>query len=567
MEMPSSQKILALAGVLLSMFLAALDNTIVSTAGPTIQRQLGIEPGLYVWITTSYLVASTVLVPIWGKLSDTIGRRKVLLAGIVIFLLGSLLCGLAVNATQLILSRAVQGFGSASLFTSAFAIVADLYSPRERGKLNGFFGATFGLSSVLGPLIGGFLTDTFGWHWCFFVNLPLGLIAIAFIVARMPPLLPRAVRTGTIDVGGSVALAVAVVPFLIALSFGKAELRAGETGFLWSSWQELSLFAVSVVGLVSFLLIEKRVKEPIIDLSLFKNRAFALGTLAAFVSGLTFLGAIVFLPLFMQTVVGERATGAGLTTLPLTLGIVVGNITSGRMTSSTGKYKPILVASIALSAAAFAILAFTLDTDATKLSVSWKMFLIGLGIGPAIPLFALAIQNSVPQQFIGVASSMSTFARQLGSTVGIALLGTVFSTALSANLEAKLKVATEGVPPAMLARFQAQASAGGEGGASEGAPQRSGFDRVRVEQQVRSTFAAQRSVTHDEQALAGLAVAETKAIEIVSKVEIAFKEAFTEAVRRVYLASILIALLALFVCLLVPALPLRGQAAAPVAGE
>jgi len=522
-----------------------------------------------VWITTSYLVASTVLVPIWGKLSDTIGRRKVLLAGIVIFLLGSLLCGLAANATQLILYRAVQGIGSASLFTSAFAIVADLYSPRERGKLNGYFGATFGLSSVLGPLVGGFLTDTFGWHWCFFVNLPLGVIAIAFIVARMPPLLPRTERKGAIDVGGAIALAAAVVPLLIALSFGKTELRAGETGFLWTSWQELSLFAGSLVGVISFLIIEKRVKEPIVDLSLFKNRAFALGTLAAFASGLTFLGAIVFLPLFMQTVVGERATGAGLTTLPLTFGIVVGNITSGRMTSSTGKYKPFLVASIALSAVAFAILALTLDTDATKLSVSWKMFLIGLGIGPAIPLFALAIQNSVPQQFIGVASSMSTFARQLGSTVGIALLGTVFSTALSVNLETKMKAATEGVPPALLARMQGQAGAGGEGGAAEGAPQSRGFDRARIEGKVREAFAAQRSQVHDERALAGLAAAEQQALDTVGKVEVAFKEAFTEAVRRVYLASILIALLALLVTLLVPALPLREQApsAVPVAAE
>ncbi len=674
-SLPPAQKRLALVGVLLGMLLAALDNTIVSTAGPSIQRDLGIEPGLYVWITTSYLVASTVLVPIWGKLSDSIGRRKVLLAGIAVFLLGSVLCAVSQNAIQLILFRAVQGMGSASLFTSAFAILGDMYEARERGKLNGFFGAVFGLSSVVGPLVGGFLTDNFGWHWCFLVNVPVGIIAIAFILARMPPLLPRGVKDTSIDIAGAVFLALAVVPLLIALSFGKAVLRAGETGYLWTSWQELALFGASLVGFVAFLLVERAAKSPIVDLKLFSNRAFAMGSLAAFAAGLTFLGAIVFLPLFMQNVVGERATGAGLTTLPLTFGIVFGNIGAGQATARTGKYKPFIVGAIALSCIAFGILAFTLDIHATKLSVSWKMFLIGLGVGPAIPLFALAIQNAVAPQFIGVASSMATFSRQMGATIGIAILGTVFSTTLSDGLAAKMKVATEGVPEGMLQQFQHnQSEASAEGESPKGA-----FDRAAIEQNVHRAFGAQRALVvaalkdNDAAAVAalkadarvdarlrtvlaaggigaqvqagfdatfaklttaaqagpdaiaalkndpsmpaplvarlndvppgawanpqardgilagiktgmqaaaadatakaidaaidgahaGLTAAEAQAIATVGKVELALKESFTDAVKRVYVVCMLLAALALLVSFLLPALPLRQAGAAP----
>ncbi len=482
--LPPRQKTLALFGVLLGMLLAALDNTIVSTAGPTIQQDLKIDPGLYVWITTAYLVSSTVLVPIWGKLSDTLGRRRVLLAGIGIFLLGSVLCGVSGSATQLILFRAVQGVGSASLFTSAFAIIGDMYSPRERGRLNGFFGAVFGLSSVIGPLVGGFITDNLGWHWCFFVNVPLGILAAAFILARMPPLLPREQKKLSIDVAGSVALAVGVVPLLVALSLGKATVHEGETGFLWTSWEELSLFGLAVAGTIAFVFVETRARDPIVDLKLFQNRAYAIGSAAAFVAGLMFLGAIVFLPLFMQNVVGEHATGAGLTTMPLTLGIVTSNIISGTLTTKTGKYKPFIVGSLVIAAVAFAILAFTLDVDATKASTSWKMFLIGVGMGPSIPLFALAIQNAVPPEVVGVASSMATFARQMGATIGIAIMGTVFATTLSSEIEDKMKVATAGVPPAMLAQMkQQQQGAGGRQGY---------FDRELVEKRVHEGFAHQR---------------------------------------------------------------------------
>ena len=284
-ELTRDQKIYSMLGTLLGLLLAALDQTIVATAGPVIQKDLKIEPSLYVWLTTAYLVASTVLVPIYGKLSDIYGRRRILVVAISVFLLGSLLCGLAQTPLQLILFRAVQGAGSAGLFTSAFAVVADLFPPQERGKYQGLFGAVFGLSSVFGPLVGGFLTDTVGWHWCFFVNLPIGAFALLLIATRMPPLKQARATNPAIDFAGAATLSVAVVPLLLALSLGKTTVHPGETGFLWDSWQLLTMFGIAVVGILLFITVELRAADPILDMRLFGNRAFALGNLAAFVAG------------------------------------------------------------------------------------------------------------------------------------------------------------------------------------------------------------------------------------------------------------------------------------------
>lgn len=429
------QKVFTMVGALLGMLLAALDNTIVSTAGPLIQHDLGIRPDMYVWITTSYLVASTVLVPIYGKLSDLYGRKAVLLAGMVIFLIGSALCGLAQTSLQLILFRAVQGAGAASLFVSAFAVVADLFPPSERGKWQGMFGAVFGLSSVVGPLVGGFITDQFGWHWSFFINLPIGALAIAFILARMPPL--RRPRTGPVrlDLAGAGMLVVAVMPLLLALSLGRNNARdvAEHGGYLWGSAQILGLFGIAATGAVLFVLIERRAAEPVIDLRLFANRPFRIGNLAAFTMGLCFLGSIVYLPVFMVNVVGLSATDAGLTTIPLTFGIVGGNIMSGQVVSRIGRYKTIVLGAITIAIVAFAVMAFTLSTSATSFEVSVKMFFVGLGIGPAIPLFTLAVQTSVPPRQIGVATSTATFSRQMGATIGLAIASAAFAQAVAAE--------------------------------------------------------------------------------------------------------------------------------------
>ncbi|MEN9798735.1 MAG: hypothetical protein RL653_2431 [Pseudomonadota bacterium] len=561
------EKIFTLVGTLLGLFLAALDQTIVSTAGPAMQRDLQIEPSLYAWITTSYLVSSTVMLPIYGKLSDALGRKRVLVAGIVIFLLGSLLCGVSQSTVQLILFRAVQGLGSASLFTSAFAVVADLFPPSERGKYQGIFGAAFGLSSVVGPLAGGFITDHFGWHWVFFVNLPIGALALFFITTRMPPLQRPGVKL-SLDVAGVLALALFTVPLLLALSLGRTEVRPGETGFPWGSPQVVGMFVASAVGLLAFIAAEKRAKDPILDLGLFENRVFTTGNVASFFGGAAFLSAIVFLPLFMVNVVGLNAASSGLTLTPLTVGVIAGNVGAGQLVSRMGRYKPMMVGALLVLCGAFALMGFTLGPDSTQGEVGWKMVLVGLGLGPTIPLYTLAIQNAVPLERVGVATSAASFFRQMGSTMGVAVLGTVFGAALGAGMQVQLREATEGMDPALRAQFaermddsRTQAPAG------EGAPGASAPSLDAAREKIRRAFDARRSAVQGQvQALAGLAQAEQAALSAVDRVDRARKQAFAEAVAQIYRYALGLAVLALLATLAIPALPLRrtqAPAAAP----
>lgn len=570
------QKLFTLLGTLLGMLLAALDQTIVATAGPAMMQDLQIEASLYAWITTSYLVASTVLVPIYGKLSDLYGRRRILLVGIFIFLLGSLLCGLSQSTVQLIAFRAVQGMGSAALFTTAFAVVADLFDPVERGKYQGIFGGVFGLASVVGPLAGGFITDLLGWHWVFFINLPIGAIAVVFILARMPPLKrPRPAEPHPIDYAGALSLTVFVVPLLLALSLGKRAEDPRPTGYPWLSVELLGLFALAVAGLVAFLAAERKAKDPIVDLRLFQGRSFALNIVASFVMGATFLGAIVFLPLFMVNVVGLSATSSGLTTTPLTLGIVGGNVLVGNLVSRIGHYKRLLLGSQLLLVVAFIVMGWTLTADSSQGEVTLKMILVGLGLGPSMPLFTLAIQSAVSPRDIGVATSTATFSRQLGSTVGIAVMGTIFATALASQLTLQLAPVLEKVPPALRGELRALAAAPGP--VSEGeAPAVGGFDVERLQARVTAELdrrqgaleEALKDVPRDDPRWAGVARLEAARPEAMQRVEeaaSAMKEAFTEAVRRVYQVSLLIALLGILFTLLAPEVALRrGPAPAPL---
>lgn len=499
-QLTPRQKVQALTGMLLAMFLAALDQTVVATAGPDMQRSLNMDASLYTWITTAYLVSSTVLVPVYGKLSDLFGRKRIVVFGVVVFLAASALCGLSQTTGQLIGFRVLQGVGSASLFTSAFAVVADLFPPSERGKYSGLFGAVFGVSSLIGPLLGGFITDHFGWHWVFFINLPIGAVALTFIVLRMPPLQPKLDRKPVIDVVGAVLLDIAVVPFLVALTFGRPEVRPGELGYLWTDWHVLAQFAVAAVGLVAFIAWELRVKDPLVDLRLFKNPTVAFGSATVFVMGGAFLTPMVFLPLFMVNVVGVTATASGLTISPLVLGVVTGNVLSGQLVSRLGKYKPLMVGSLLLLIVGFTVMALTLSSSSTQGEVTVKMVLLGLGLGPSIPLYTIAIQNSVPVQQLGVTTSMVTFFRQMGSTVGIAVVGSLFATSLSHELSTRMAEATQGLPPDLVAKFAGGARAPGEEG---GAPPR--FDAVQVKAKVDEQLEGALSVT--TRALEGDAVA------------------------------------------------------------
>ncbi len=447
-EGPStSDRVFTLAGVLLGLFLAALDQTIVATAGPAIQADLQIAPAVYPWLTTSYMVASTVMVPIWGKLSDQLGRKPVLLAGMAIFVAGSVLCGLSQSALMLVLFRAVQGIGSASLFTSAFAVLADLFPPETRGRYQGMFGACFAVASVVGPLVGGVITDGLGWHWVFFVNLPLGALALAFVALRMPRQPVHDAAKGTrIDFAGAGALALAVIPLLLALSLGRSEESPGQVGQGWLSPRMLALFGLSLAGTALFLFIESRARAPILDLHLFRNRTFAVSNAASFLVGTTFFATIVFLPLFMVNVVGVSATSAGLALTPLTLGLVAGNVLSGQIVSALGRYRTLMRVCMTAAVGGFALLAFTLDEASTRGGVTLKMVFLGLVLGPSVPMFTLIVQNAVMPKDVGVATAAAGFFRSLGGTVGLAIFGTVFGLALASGLPERLQRAAPDVP-------------------------------------------------------------------------------------------------------------------------
>jgi len=549
-----SQKVFTLLGAVLGLLLAALDQTIVATAGPAIQADLRIPASLYPWLTTSYLVASTVMVPVWGKLSDLLGRRAVLAAGILVFLAGSFLCGVSRSTVALILFRAVQGLGSAALFTAALAVVADLFEPRERGKYQGLFGAMFGLSSVVGPLVGGFITDRLGWHWVFFINLPVGAVALGLVLSRMPRLKPRQEDGGGLDLPGALALAVAVVPLLLALSLG----QGNDGAWAWRSWRIQGLFALAVLGLVAFLWVEARAKEPLLDLSLFRLRAFSAGNAAVFIIGASFLSGVVFLPLFMVNVVGLSATRSGLTIMPLTLGVVAGNVLSGQLVSRMGHFKALLLGSLVLLIAGFAIMGFTLTPDSTQAEVTVKMVLAGIGLGPSIPLYTLAIQNAVPPQQIGVATAAATFFRQLGMTLGVALLGTVFATTLSSELSARMAQATAALPQAVRAELdRATPDLSAEGG-----PTGQVFHAPDVKARLHAEFEAERRRVEagpTPEVRAKVDAEERQALAAVDAADRAVKESFTRGVSAVYHVALLLAVVALLVTLLLPEQHLRRR--------
>lgn len=432
-----------IAGVMVVFLLSALDQTIVSTAMPRIIAELnGLT--LYAWVTTAYLLTSTVMAPIWGKLSDLHGRKPVLLASIGFFLAGSWLSGLSGEfgslpllgggMTQLIVFRALQGIGGGGLFMTAFAIIADLYPPRERARLSGLFGGIFGLASAIGPLLGGYFTDhgtvnlgghvIAGWRWVFYLNLPLSLLSLFMVLFKMPRMSHAA--KGRIDVLGAVLIVATVVPLLLALTWGGHE-------YPWGSPRILGLFALSAGALVAYVAAERRASDPILPLSLFRNPVFATVTLASFLVSMAFMSTVAFLPLFMQLAQGAGATVSGLSMLPLMVGLMGSAIVSGRIVSRTGRYKPFMVGGVVVTAVALFFLS-RMHADTTRLDLSMRMLLLGVGLGPGQSLFSLAIQNAMPRNQLGLVTGSTQFFRQIGSTVGVALFGTALTNFLTADL-------------------------------------------------------------------------------------------------------------------------------------
>jgi len=408
-------KLEILGAVLLGMFLSALDQTIVGPVLPKIVSDLH-GSDVYTWAVTIYLLTSTVTVPIYGKLSDLYGRKPILMIGIVLFLTGSALSGASQEMWQLVLFRGIQGLGAGSLFPIALAVIGDLFTPAERGKYQGLFGLVFGVAFLAGPAIGGTLTDAFSWHAIFYVNLPIGLIALA-VIWRLLPNIKHVERAGKIDFPGVVTLTLGLVPLLIG--FTVAESAGFADPYFWG-W-----IAVSVVFLTAFVIVERRSPEPVIPLRLFRNRTFSSSMLAIFFATFGFGAVIIFLPLYFLIVQGVSYTDSGYRLLPFMFGLILASIASGQLVARTGRYKPFVLGGLVLLIIGMGLMTqLRADTDGLVLA-AW-MFVAGLGVGPTFAVFTIIVQNAVDFKDLGAATSDLTLFRQIGTTIGIASAFTLF---------------------------------------------------------------------------------------------------------------------------------------------
>jgi EmrB/QacA subfamily drug resistance transporter len=447
LDLSQRAKMEILLAILLGLFLGALDQTIVSVALPTIVTQLGGQ-ALLTWTITIYLLTSTITVPFYGKLSDLYGRKPLLMIGITLFLVGSALSGLSQNMTQLIIFRGIQGLGAGALFPISLAVIGDLFTPAERGKYQGLFGAVFGLSSIIGPLLGGFLTEHASWHWIFYVNLPIGIVALA-VIWRLLPTVRRPDASRNLDFLGAGVFTVAVGSLLIGLTNKQTQD--------WSTFDVGGLILIGLALGAVFVFVESRAKEPIVPLDLWKNRTYASSMTATFLISFGFFGAAVFLPQWFQFVQGATPTNSGLYSLALLAGLILSSVGSGIIVSRTGRYKMVILTGLVLMIVGLVLMS-NIRAD-TQLPVLWAwMFVAGMGIGPTLSVFTIVVQNAVPMRALGVATSNLTFFRQIGGSVGLALLGTVFGNRLTAEIPTQLVAA--GVPKTFVDQFQ---SAGGQG--------------------------------------------------------------------------------------------------------
>jgi EmrB/QacA subfamily drug resistance transporter len=429
--LPQRAKMEILFAVLLGLFLGALDQTIVGPALPTIVTKLA-GNDIYVWAVTIYLLTSTISVPFWGKLSDLYGRKPMFMIGIVIFLVGSALSGLSQNMTQLIGFRGLQGIGAGSLFPIALATIGDLFTPAERGKYQGLFGAVFGIAFIIGPLVGGFLTENIAWNWIFYVNIPIGLVSLYFIWHLLPTVKTKA-ATRNFDILGGVIFTIATALLLIGLTEKGQVDPATHHLYNWTDPLVGGLILASFVGIALFIWAEARAKEPIVPLNLFRNRTYAASMVATFFAAFAFFGAIIFLPRWFQIVQGYSPTFSGLAALPLMVGLIFSSIASGLIVARTGRYKWLTVGAILLMGVSTALM--TQLRAETPVPIVWLwMFIAGIGVGPTFAVFTLIVQNAVPFNMLGVATSNLTFFRQIGGTVALAIVGTMFASGFQEQL-------------------------------------------------------------------------------------------------------------------------------------
>ena len=418
------QVIITMSGVLMAMFLSALDQTVVSTALPRIVADLG-GFDRYTWVSTSYLVASTSVLPIVGRLTDIYGRKWFILAAIVVFLVGSVLAGLSQTMTQLIVFRAIQGLGGGSIMAIAFVAVGDLFPPAERGKNQGYVASVYALSSILGPILGGLITDQLSWNWIFYINLPLGIPLIVLFIFYFPQVKPEAVRH-KLDILGVATLILSVVPLMLALSWGGVQ-------YSWGSPQVAGFLVLSLVMTLLFIFIETKAEQPIVPLHLFKNRVLSSSLITVFFTGFAMFGGIIFVPLYAQGVLGQSATSTGTIMTPMMLGMVVGATLSGQALSRLGGHYRTqgLVGLGILVVGLFLISRMTAETSFPV--ALFNLVIMGFGLGTTFPTYTIAIQNSVSHRFMGVATSAAQFFRSVGGLLGLAVLGSVLTNRFSSN--------------------------------------------------------------------------------------------------------------------------------------
>ncbi|HSL98293.1 MAG TPA: MDR family MFS transporter [Candidatus Deferrimicrobiaceae bacterium] len=539
LDLPRREKMEILLAILLALFLGALDQTVVGTALPRIVTDLG-GNDYYVWAVTIYLLTSTITVPFYGKLSDLVGRKPILMFGIAVFLIGSALSGLSQEMWQLILFRGIQGIGAGSLFPIALAVIGDLFTPAERGKYQGLFGAVFGLSFLVGPFLGGVITDTISWHWVFYVNIPIGLVSL-YVVWHLLPNVRHPDVSRSIDYLGAAVFAVAISFFLIGLT----NKQSGE-------WTDFIVGGFVLIGLAIgavFLVIESRAREPIVPLALFRNRTYAASIAATFLVSFGFFGAVIFIPRWFQVVRGAGATEAGYQMFPLLIGLILSSILSGQIIARTGKYKALIVGAIGVMTIGMWLMSqVTADVDTLTL-YAW-MFVTGVGIGPTLAGFTIIVQNAVSYDKLGVATSNLTFFRQIGGSVGLAIAGTVFGQSLRDLLPGKLGPIFTDIAAAVPAPFRDQLSNLGSGGLPNlDLGQASGvgqsFGQALIEY-------AKTSAPPPAQPLIEPLIG-----PFVGRLDAAFFDAFTLAIGQTFVVALVTAAVAVGAALVMRELPLR----------
>jgi EmrB/QacA subfamily drug resistance transporter len=440
-EMPRRRLILVTVGVMLALLLAALDQTIVGTAMPRIIAELnGFDR--YAWVTTAYLLTSTITVPIAGKLGDLFGRKPFILAGMAGFMAMSWLCGLSQNMTELIVFRGAQGLFGGVLFASVFTVLADIFTPQTRARMQGVFGGVFGLASIIGPTAGGFITDHWGWRWVFYVNLPVGVLGIALLATFLPFVRTKA-SWGHIDFVGAGLLAFGLTPILIALS--------STTTYGWSSWQTLVPLIGGFLVLIAFVFYENQAAEPIVPIGLFRNRAYAVAILIGFIMSFGMFGTIIFVPLIYQGVLGISATNSGALITPLMFGLIGASVLTGQLMVRIKHYQYLGTVGAAVTAVGMFLLS-EISIHSTQLQVTASLVFVGIGLGVTMPLYIQAVQSAVDRKFLGVVTSNIQFFRNVGGTIATAIFGSILASRLTPNIESQ--VSALHLPASFTSTFQ-----------------------------------------------------------------------------------------------------------------